>query len=90
MICMNTGWLNSDFKREVAENENRDGPSDCEVNTPVDGSNILFSIGELSSLLHSSYVITSEIDEHGIISNLRLQNCDEWKPNEWLGHDGQR
>ena len=60
MICRYTGALFSDFKREVAEKKNKEGSSDCEVNVPVEGSNIRFSIGSLSSLLHSSYVTMSE------------------------------
>ena len=54
IICRYTGALFSDFKREVAEKKNKEGSFDCEVNVPVVGSNIRFSIGSLSSLLHSS------------------------------------
>ena len=60
MICKYTGALFSDFKREVAEKKNKDGSSDCEVKVPVEGSNIRFSMGSLSSLLHSSYVTMSD------------------------------
>ena len=51
-----TGELFSVFKSEVAEKENNEGSSDKEVNTPVDGSNILSLIKWFLSLLHSSYV----------------------------------